>query len=203
MRAGTMLFLGALAMSIGACAETTPPPVPGHAELDDSFAALRDAFNAGRGRVRLLFVVDPVCPMCLKGLADIDDALLAKTTDSRLDTHVVHVPVIGGTAEDVAPAAELLHNDRVRHYWNESGRFGGRLSVAANLSDGDEFIYAWDVWLIYGPDAVWEGQDPPKPDVLMHQLPALRGRAEYLRLDGEAFARAVHERLDRMPQAAP
>ncbi len=196
-----VLMSGAVLVWAVSTANADTPATPSHTRLDDSFAQLRDDFNAKRGHVRLLFVVDSSCPMCLKGLADIDEALLAGTDDPRLDTFVVHVPVIGGGEEHIAPAATLAHNDRVRHYWNASGEFGGRLSAVAGLSSGDDFVYAWDVWLIYGPDATWEGRDPPKPEVLMHQLPELRSRSEFPRLDADEFAREVRQRLDGLADA--
>jgi hypothetical protein len=183
-----------------ASSKTGTPSTASHVKVDDSFAQLRDDFNAKRGHVRLLFVIDSSCAMCLKGLADIDEALLAGTSDPRLDTFVVHVPVIGGNEEHISPAATLVHNERVKHYWNASGEFGGRLSAVAGLSSGDKFVYAWDVWLIYGPDASWEGRDPPKPELLMHQLPGLRGRVEFPPLDAEQFAAEVRTRLDALPQ---
>ena len=198
MRALFLLTLLGLAASTGACAQPSAPQTGGHTVLDDTYSALRDHFNAGRGRVRLLFVVDSKCPMCLKGMADIDDALLAHTDDPRLDTFVVHVPVIGGTKEDIAPSAQLLHNTRVHHYWNASGEFGRRLSAVAKLTHRGEPVYAWDVWMVFGPDAVWEGIDPPIPDVLMHQLPHLTG---FDRLDAEQFAREVQQRLDALPKS--
>lgn len=169
--------------------------------LDDSFVALRDAFNARRDHVRLLFVVDSSCAICLRGMADLNDALLEQTDDPRLDTYVVHVPVIGGTTDHIGPSAELIHNSRVTHFWNESGRFGDQLALVADLKKGEERVYAWDVWTIYGPEVTWEGTDPPKPALLMHQLPHLSGHPTYHRLDAEAFAQDVRDRLKQLPTA--
>ena len=195
------LMLGMLFVWAAASSNAETPAATPYAKLDDSFARLREDFNAGRGHVRLLFVVDSSCPMCLKGLADIDEALLAGTKDPRLDTFVVHLPVIGGNEATIGPAATLVHNERVKHYWNASGEFGRTLSKVAGLSSGDKPVYAWDVWMIYGPDATWEGRDPPKPEILMHQLPGLRGRAEFPRLDAERFAAEVRSRLDKLHDA--
>ena len=169
--------------------------------LDETGSPLREDFNRAKGSVRILIVVDPICPGCLRGLDDIDKALLAKTNDPRLQTFVVHVPVLGAEAKDVAPAAKLLHDTRVRHYWNPSGAFGRELSEAVQLRHADELVYAWDVWLIYGPEASWDGARPPRPRLLMHQLRALQGSAEFPHLDAEAFAREVHQLLAR--PAAP
>lgn len=58
----------------------------------------------------MLFVVDPTCGGCLRGMDDLNKDLLATTDDPRLRTFVVHVPVIGATEKDVTPAMKLLQN---------------------------------------------------------------------------------------------
>ena len=169
--------------------------------LDEGAAQLRDDFNAAKGTVRALFVVDPTCPGCLRGLDDVNKDLLSKTDDPRLQTFIVHVPVLtpSPTEEDVPEAATLVRNDYVHHYWNPSGSFGWELSKAAGLKYGDEAVYAWDVWLIYGPDAIWEGTSLPRPELLMHQLYALKDSG-LPRLDSEQFAKKAQQMLSRVPR---
>lgn len=167
--------------------------------LDAQSSQLREDFNRGKGSVRLLFVVDPVCPGCLRGMDDVNKDLLATTDDPRLQTFVVHVPVIGATEKDVVPSMKLLQNPHVKHYWNASGAFGRELAKAVGLKHGEELVYAWDVWLIYGPEATWGAGGPPRPRLLMHQLWALQDSAEFPHLDSEAFAREVRQLLARLP----
>jgi hypothetical protein len=177
--------------------------------LDDQASQLRADFNAKIGSVRLLFVVDPICPGCLRGLADMNRDLLRSTSDPRLRTFVVHEPVLGiaryapwlrpSGGKDVPKAAQLLQNSNVQHYWNPSGAFGRLLSQAVGLKNGNKQVYAWDVWLIYGPEAKWVGTDPPRPRLLMHQLRALRGSSEFPRLDSHVFAQRVQMLLEQLP----
>lgn len=167
--------------------------------LDDSGQPLRDEFNQARDSVRLLFVVDPACPTCLRGLADLNDALLANTHDARLQTYVVHLPVIGGTAADIPGAAALLRTPNVRHYWNASGQFGRDLTKVLGLKRGDEDVYAWDVWMIYAPGVVWSERSPPRPRLMMHQL--WTRFADYAYLDAKAFAQDVRGLLAQAPAA--
>lgn len=174
---------------------------PTHTLLDDQSSPLREDFNHSKGLVRLLFVVDPTCGGCLRGMDDVNKDLLAETQDPRLQTFVVHVPVIGATRTDVTPSMKLLQNPNVSHYWNESGAFGRELAKAVGLKRGDELVYAWDVWLIYGPEAMWEGTSPPRPRRLMHQLRAMQGSTEFPHLDSEAFAQEVHQLLAQLPPA--
>jgi hypothetical protein len=169
--------------------------------LDDQFSRLRDDFNRSKGTLRLLFVVDPICPGCLRGMDDMNRDLLARTKDARLQTFVVHVPVIGAQAKDVLPAAKLLENPNVRHYWNASGEFGRSLSKAVQLKNDKDFVYAWDVWLLYGPDAEWTGASPPQPELLMHQLWKLEG-TKFPKLDSKVFAREVQMDLSKLPATA-
>ena len=179
--------------------------------LDDQASQLRADFNRRTGSVRLLFVVDPICPGCLRGLADMNRDLLRTMTDPRLRTFVVHEPVLGVTryapwlrpagGKDVLKAAQLLQNPYVQNYWNPSGAFGHVLSQAVGLKNGDKQVYAWDVWLLYGPEAKWVGDDPPRPRLLMHQLGDLRG-TEFPYLDSHVFAQQVQTLLAQLPPSA-
>lgn len=173
----------------------------GYVELDDQFEALREDFNQANGSVRLLFVVDPTCGGCLRGMDDVNKDLLAESRDPKLKTFVVHVPVIGATRENVVPSKKLIQNPNVTHYWNQSGEFGSQLSRAVGLKRDDANVYAWDVWLIYGPEAVWQGVAPPRPLLLMHQLRDMQGSKEFPQLDSEVFATRVRELLARLPPA--
>jgi len=201
-------FIPTLVVAVVALTGCTPADgdsararTPTYTQLDDQSSPLREDFNRSKGLVRLLFVVDPSCGACLRGMDDMNKDLLAETHDPRLQTFVVHVPVIGATRTDVTPSMKLLQNPNIRHYWNESGAFGRELAKAVGLKRGDELVYAWDVWLIYGPEAVWEGTNPPRPRRLMHQLRALQGSAEFPHLDSEAFAQEAHQVLAELPPA--
>jgi hypothetical protein len=180
--------------------------------LDDQASQVRADFNRKIGTVRLLFVVDPICPGCLRGLDDMNRDLLRQTADPRLQIFVVHEPVLGvarfapwsrsAGATDVPKAALLLQNPNVQHYWNPSGEFGRLLSKAVGLKNGAGQVYAWDVWLLYAPDAKWAGTGPPQPQLLMHQLGALRGSTQFPHLDSQEFAARVRALLAQLPPTA-
>ena len=159
-------------------------------------AALRDAFNHARGSVRLVFLIDPICPGCLRGLNDLDTAVLtplASNTDLR--TFVVHTPVLGAKEADTANTCELIHNGHVAHYWDPKQEMGTLFSLAENMKKGDKQVYAWDVWLIYGPDAEWIGPEPPKAAFVMHQLEDLMERPEFPYLRAPVFRSEVDRQL--------
>jgi hypothetical protein len=194
VRGSTGIFTALCMLVFVMAAEGGDAKPSGYVVLDDKSTQLKNDFNNAKGSVRLLFVVDPVCPGCLRGLDDVNRDLLAKVDDPRLQTFVVHVPVIGAKAKDVAPAGTLLKNRHVRHYWNASGEFGRSLSAALQLKNAKEDVYAWDVWLVYGPDAEWTGTAPPQPQLFMHQLWKLQG-TKYAQLDSKAFAKYAKELL--------
>jgi hypothetical protein len=207
--AAACVTLGLLS-SVGCTRAAGDPHTFGtYANLDDQATQLRDDFNRAKGSVRLLFVVDPICPGCLRGLDDMNRDLLADTRDPRLVTFVVHEPVLGAArvapwlrttaSHDVPAAAALLHNPYVRHYWSANGDFGRLLSDSVDLKGSQGRVYAWDVWLLYGPDAAWSGPGPPRPLLLMHQLSALHGSKEFPHLDSRVFAQKALSLLAHLP----
>jgi hypothetical protein len=187
------------AMMLAGCgrpeAATQVDPALHVAALNAEDQPLRDDFNRDQGFVRLMFLVDPRCPECLRGLADMGDDVLAKLPKgARVRVYVVHEPVIGGTDKDIPAAAELLHTTAARHYWNSTGDFGRQMSQVLGLLHGSRPVYAWDIYMIYPPNAVWNGKDPPLPGVLMHQLSGLDNQ-KFPPLDSKVFAAKVNEIL--------
>ena len=175
--------------AVGQCANAIP------LSADASF--LKTAFNDAKGKVRLLFVVDPICPACLRGAADMSRQVLDRHRgDSNLETLVVHLPVIGGKESDTRRTCKALSGPAITHYWDSSGDFGRVLSKGIGLkSKSGKEVYAWDVWLLYGREAEWIGASPPRPAKLMHQLMALSDGSDYEFFDAQAFAESVTQAL--------
>lgn len=162
---------------------------------------LKEDFNRDQGFVRLLILVDPICPECLRGLADVGDDVLAKLPKgAHIKVYVVHEPVIGGSDKDIPAAAELLHTTLARNYWNPSGDFGRQMSQVLGLLHGSSPVYAWDIYMIYPPNDLWRGRDPPQPAYLMHQLPGLDNQ-KFPPWDGKLFATKVRDALAGAPAA--
>jgi hypothetical protein len=195
------LLVGTMSCSANEQA-TSPALLASVTVLNDDASQLREDFNRAQGSVRLVLIVDPVCAVCLRGMADVNDALLGTTTDARLQTFVVHVPVLGATAKDVPPSMELLHNPNVHHYWNPSGSFGRQVQTALQLEHDGKPIYAWDVWMIYVADATWPAGTVSTPALFMHQLSSLRGQPGHPFLDKGAFAAKARNLLSSLPPAA-
>ena len=68
---------------------------------------------------------------------------------------------------EAAGAREIGFSDRrVQHYWDPDRALGRLLSQTLSLKS----TVAWDVYLIYPPDHVWDAEFPPMPKFWMHQL---------------------------------
>jgi len=166
--------------------------------IGEDLQALKDDFNANEGRVRLLFLSGPTCGICLRGMADLNDAFLAASqADDRLVTFVVHVPTLGAREHHVADTIPLLEGPRIHHYWEETGIIGQHFTEVM-----DVFMYVWDFWAIYGPEARWDGTLPPKPGYYEHQLGVTSGRfrgfPRELVLNAERFADKTGEYLENV-----
>ena len=60
-------------------------------------------------------------------------------------------------APDANPGvADLLVDDRARHYWDGDTRLG---RFVARLLGRDDGTAAWDIFLVYGPNSTW-GEPP-------------------------------------------
>jgi hypothetical protein len=107
-----------------------------------------------------------------------------KNADFDLRAYVVWVPKVGGREKDVPNATRFVADARARHYWDGEGillrGYGPVLSISQD---------AWDIYMIYGPNAVWAGDRPPEPDYWMHQLDV----SSQPTLDGRLFAEKVKQ----------
>jgi hypothetical protein len=209
LRITTLRAIGAMLLTVGtAAAAPSSAPLAGSRDhpiaisaKDD--AALRDAFNRAKGSVRLVFLIDPICPTCLRGLKDLDtDVLSPNASDTALQTFVINTPVLGATEKDTANTCSIVHNAHVKQYWDPNKELGTLFANALSMKFGDKEVYAWDVWLVYGPNAEWTGAVPPKADFLMHQLPDLMGRDGFPFLRAPVFAAEVERQLKSLGHAA-
>lgn len=110
--------------------------------------------------------------------------MLLRQPDPRLQTFVIWVPKIGGREKDVPVATRVVPDARAEHYWDETATVMRGFTKTLGFAED-----AWDVYLIYGPTARWDGELPPKPDYWMHQLGSKkRPSVDGPYLDAGAFA---------------
>lgn len=91
---------------------------------------------------------------------------------------MVWSPQLGAEEKHVAGAAELIDDPRVTQYWDPAMAAGRAFERVLGTP-----VPAWDVWMLFGPEARW-GESPPEPDWWEHQLGSFRPDR---RLDFERF----------------
>lgn len=105
--------------------------------------------------------------------------------------YVVWSTQLGARESHVPDATTLMTDPRARHYWDSTLSVGRSVSPHLGLDSP-----AWDVWLLYGRDAIWGGDTLPEPEWWEHQL---RGLPDSLRLDPDRFGRKARELLEQAP----
>lgn len=93
--------------------------------------------------------------------------------------YVVWSPQLGAEERHVPSAAALVTDERARHFWDPDMAVGSLYQDDLGLPEP-----AWDVWLLFGPEATWE-EGHPEPAWWEHQL---HGLPDSLRLDPQRFA---------------
>ena len=110
----------------------------------------------------------------------------------ELRAFVVWVPVIGGKESDVPAATATVGDPRARHFWDQGGATVQAFRETLGFREP-----AWDIYLIYGPEARWDGPAPPAPAFWMHQLTNRSGgpRVDGPLLEGPVFGARLAEAL--------
>ena len=83
----------------------------------------------------------------------------------------------------------IFSDDRIQHYWDPERTLGRLLSHTLRIKTD----IAWDVYLVYPPDHVWDAELPPMPAFWMHQLEEELS----LLLDPPALKKIVQAMIER------
>lgn len=122
----------------------------------------------------------------------IRDEVILKLKGKPLSTFSVFLPMVDGdSAAPAEQAARGLAKHGVKSYWDGERKLGAAYAKVFGNPDGLQV--AWDVYFVYGPNAIW-GKTPPKPDFYMHQLK----ENDALCLDGPKFRQAVEKQLAKV-----
>lgn len=153
---------------------------------------LKVPFNEGQGKVRIVTFLSPTCKYCIQNANNLQKKVLDVLAGDNIEVHAVWLQVSSqDTRESVDPARVILHDTRVRHYWDEQRSLNMMLLDAIQF---DVNVRLYDVFLLYGRDAVWDKR-LPRPDFWMHEF---RGAPGPL-FDPAIFAEQVQKRLAGEP----
>ena len=120
--------------------------------------------------------------------------MLDKLKAPDLHVYAVWVPILDSDTEPtVCAATARVPDTRVSRYWD--GRANLVKAYARTLGLGDR--PAWDVYMLYGPEAEWTAE-PPAPRSWMHQL---QGVDATRRLDGDRFAAEITALVESRKQS--
>lgn len=74
----------------------------------------------------------------------------------------------GDTPAAALKAVSTMGRDpRVRHFYDPDRRSGAGIARSLGATAGET---AWDIYLFYPADGVWDGDEPPPPLDWVHQL---------------------------------
>ncbi len=181
-------IVAATGLAIGAVyLRGIPGPTRPHQAAGADASTLREAFNADAGKVRIIALVSPTCGACLRGASDLQNRVFGTISDPSLRGYIVWVPKLDGHENNVGEATHTIADPRATHYWDGDSYLVRSYNQILQLGQD-----AWDVYLLYGPDARWDGPNPPQPQYWMHQLTGVTGPA----LDANAFADHARALLD-------
>ncbi|MGH7541319.1 MAG: hypothetical protein ACRELC_09990 [Gemmatimonadota bacterium] len=183
-------FLAMLTPLIGAGLIAAGSVRPAYETLDADAEPLKSAFNADASKVRIFMYVSPTCGGCLRGARDIQKHVLDDVDASNLAVYVVWAPKNGARERHVEKATGLVQDARATQYWDEEGAIVRSLDAALRLTGP-----CAGAFMIYGPAARWEGQDPPQPAYWEDAHVIDLGRDVAPSFDAETFGTKVVELL--------
>ncbi|HKQ08141.1 MAG TPA: hypothetical protein VJ464_23650 [Blastocatellia bacterium] len=108
--------------------------------------------------------------------------------DDRVRAYIVWLPIFGGDFKGASQErSKSFSDERVNYFLDPDSLTGELWKPVLKLNDD----IAWDVYLLYGPDAKWD-KEPPQPNFWMHQL---SGVTQAPRLNQMAFEAKLKEML--------
>jgi hypothetical protein len=156
-----------------------------YAVVGNTAAAVKAAFNADAGKVRVLMVVSPTCGDCLKGASEVSEQLAGINQGKTVPLYVLWVPRSGGREKDVPAATRVVADSSAHEFWDGNDLLGIYYKQVLGWRGN-----AWDVYMLFGPKAQWSGDLPPAPDFYMHQT-----WEKGPRLDADEFGKRVKQLL--------
>jgi len=158
-----------LARAYLSTAGSTPEGQPLLADGTD-LAALKSQFNREAARLRVIILLSPSCPYCLKGASEIERIL---------KTHQAYPLVVFAVWQPILPtdwgkpgtgALHRLSDSRVRQFWDADHRVAEALTHSFHSRDPQPQCCSqrglwWDLIAAFAPGAEWK-ETLPEPLLL-------------------------------------
>ncbi len=160
--------------------------------LDSSLSDFKSAFTANAGKLRIVMYVSPTCGGCLLGAKQMQKNVLAAIDDSELAAYVIWAPKNGGRKKHVDRVLDLVTDARATQYWDGNGS----AVDAYDAMFGIEGRPCAGVFMLYGADAVWEGDSPPMPEYFEDAHAREFSRTAGPQFDGSRLAKQARQLLD-------
>ena len=150
-----------------------------------------EQFNRSNLKVRVLAILSPTCPDCLRGF-EMVKILLDEFPCDDLSVFLIWIPMLDEDNFEAAIArSRELSDSRLMQAWDSSRQIGKLFAKTLNLEKT-----AWDVYLIYArTESNWDGDGVQSPTFWMHQLISDPGADSSLRLNREVFFRKLSDLL--------
>ena len=171
--------------------------------LGASLQPLIDHFNAGRGKTRFVAIVSSTCPACVFGAEAVKASVLDAYPDADIQVSVVWIDMLPSDNEGWALKSSALFGnppDRRLKQFHDPNKRTGRAFARDLLYKGGGV--AWDVYLYYDKDAVWN-DTLPEPVEWYHQLGGGRRADPALFRPGEKLSAALREATGRAVKREP
>ena len=128
----------------------------------DNLNQFHTAFDAGSDRARVLLLVSPTCPLCLRGVSAIQE-LLKRMESSDVRVLVVWEPMLASDwGKPTRPALSRIPDHRAMQFWDEdhlvAKELGQQLSASSQPSCCKREGILWDVAVLYPRHVPWGGQ---------------------------------------------
>lgn len=82
------------------------------------------------------------------------EQILERHPDADVAVYVVWLPVL--PSDERFGVADVLVDERVRQFWDNDRLVSDEVGRLAGADEG----LAWDVYLVFGPDATWDRRLP-------------------------------------------
>jgi hypothetical protein len=143
-----------------------------------------DGFNASEDWIRVLAIISPTCPECLRGV-ELIRRLFTRFDSKKLGGFILWVGMLKEDNEQIAKEkSEMIKDPRIMQFWDYDRLASRMFANTLRLVKG----MAWDVYLLYSPRMRWENEESaPEPAFWMHQLTSDSSADPKLRLEPEKF----------------